>query len=65
MRQFVVGTGGRELNPLGPPAPNSEFRTNATWGVLRLRLLESSYGWQFVPVGGGPALDAGTASCHR
>ncbi len=65
MRQFVVGTGGHELNPLGPPVANSEFRTNATWGVLRLRLLDGSYGWQFVPVGGSAPVDAGAANCHR
>jgi hypothetical protein len=34
-------------------------------GVLRLTLLEGTYGWQFVPVGGGAPLDAGTATCHR
>lgn len=36
VRQFVIGTGGHELNPLGPSRPNSEFRDNSTWGVLRL-----------------------------
>jgi len=65
MRQFIVGTGGHELNPLGPPIPNSEFRYNGGWGVLRLSLREASYDWQFVPVGGGASLDAGTATCHR
>jgi hypothetical protein len=65
MRQFIVGTGGHELNPLGAPIPNSEFRYNATWGVLRLTLLEGTYGWQFVPVGGGAPLDAGSGTCHR
>ena len=33
VRQFVVGTGGHALNPLGTPLPNSEFRYNASWGV--------------------------------
>jgi len=64
MRQFIVGTGGHELNPLGPPIPNSEFRYNSGWGVLRLTLLEGTYRWQFAPVGSGAALDAGTATCH-
>ncbi|HEX4883006.1 MAG TPA: metallophosphoesterase [Casimicrobiaceae bacterium] len=64
VRQFVVGTGGHDLNPLGPPIPNSEFRTNAAWGVLRLTLGAGDYRWQFVPVGGGTPLDGGAAQCH-
>ena len=47
------------------PLPNSEFRYNANWGVLRLTLGEGDYSWQFMPVDGGAALDAGTAPCHR
>jgi hypothetical protein len=65
VRQFVVGTGGHELNPLGAPLPNSEFRYNAGWGVLRLTLGQGVYSWQFLPVGGGAAIDAGSATCHR
>jgi hypothetical protein len=65
VRQFVIGTGGHELNALGPALPNSEFRYNANWGVLRLTLGQGNYSWQFVPVGGGAPLDAGSANCHR
>jgi hypothetical protein len=65
VRQFVVGTGGHTLNPFGTPLPNSEFRYNATWGVLRLKLGVGSYSWQFVPVGGGAPIDAGAATCHQ
>jgi hypothetical protein len=65
IRQFVVGTGGAQLYPLGTPIPNSEFRDNTTWGVLRLTLGEGHYDWQFLPVGGGPARDAGSGTCHR
>jgi len=64
VRQFVVGTGGHEFNLLGTPLPNSEFRQNTAWGVLRLTLGDGDYSWQFVPVGGGAALDAGTGTCH-
>jgi hypothetical protein len=64
LRQFVVGTGGHTLNRLGPPAPNSEFRTNTHWGILRLTLGYGTYRWQFVPIGGGPAIDSGSATCH-
>ncbi len=65
VRQFVVGTGGHERNPFDTPLPNSEFRQNETWGVLRLTLGQGNYSWQFVPVGGGAPLDAGTGICHR
>jgi len=64
VRQFVVGTGGHELNPLGSPLPNSEFRYNADWGILRLALGQGTYAWQFVPAGGGAPIDAGTGTCH-
>jgi acid phosphatase type 7 len=65
VRQFVVGTGGHELNPMGAPLPNSEFRQNAKWGVLRMTLGQGNYSWQFLPVGGGAPIDAGTGTCHR
>jgi acid phosphatase type 7 len=65
VRQFVVGTGGHELNALGDPIANSEFRQNARHGVLRLTLGDGTYAWAFVPTGGGPPLDAGTGTCHR
>ncbi len=64
LRQFVVGTGGANLTGFRSPSPNSEFRFNASWGVLRLSLGPGRYAWQFVPVGGGPALDSGTGTCH-
>ena len=65
VRQFIVGTGGHELNTFGKPVPNSEFRYNASMGVVRLTLGQGQYSWQFVPVGGGAPIDAGTATCHR
>jgi hypothetical protein len=64
VRQFVVGTGGHALNPIGTPLPNSEFRYNASWGVLRLTLGQGNYSWQFLPVGGGAPIDAGNGTCH-
>ena len=65
VRQFVVGTGGHDLNQLATPQPNSEFRQNTTWGVLRLTLGDGNYSWRYMPVGGGAALDSGTGTCHR
>ena len=65
VRQFVVGTGGRELNKLGTPMANSEVRIEGVWGILRLTLAEGSYSWRFIPLGGGAALDSGQDVCHR
>ena len=65
VRQFVVGTGGHELNKLGTPMANSEVRIEGVWGVLRLTLGEGTYSWQFMPLGGGAPLDSGRDVCHR
>jgi 3',5'-cyclic AMP phosphodiesterase CpdA len=65
IRNFVVGTGGAALYPLGTIHPNSEVRDNTTHGILRLTLGRDAYEWAFVPVGGGPPRDGGRASCHR
>ncbi len=65
IRTFVAGTGGAPLYTFGPPRPNSEVRDAWTHGVLRLTLLEQGYRWEFAPVGGGPARDSGTDTCHR
>lgn len=64
IREFVVGTGGRNFHPLNAPRPNSEVRNNATFGVLRLTLRPASYDWQFVPVGGSSFRDAGSQACR-
>ena len=69
LRQFVVGTGGARLTPFLWPRPHSEVRDNTRTGVLRLRLMENSYSWQFLeasnegsPTGADP--DRGSAHCH-
>jgi hypothetical protein len=64
VRQFVVGTGGGILMAFRTPLPNSEFRYNADWGVLRLALGQGQYGWQFVSANGGTPIDSGTRNCH-
>jgi acid phosphatase type 7 len=62
IREFVVGTGGRSLNPLNAPTPNSKISSAESFGVLRLTLHETSYDWEFDPAT-GTFTDAGTASC--
>jgi acid phosphatase type 7 len=64
IREFVVGTGGREHYPFGPPIANSQVRDNTTFGVLELVLHPGSYEWDFVPELGGGFTDSGTQACH-
>jgi hypothetical protein len=63
IRQFVVGTGGAALAPLGTIKPNSEASNADTFGVLRLDLHPASYEWQFIPQEGGGFTDSGSGDC--
>jgi hypothetical protein len=63
IRQFVVGTGGKETRGLGRLRPNSEARDTSTLGVLELTLGEAAYAWRFRPAVGS-FTDRGSASCH-
>jgi hypothetical protein len=65
IREFVVGTGGR--NHYGfdhPPLAGEVVRNSTTYGVLELTLHPTSYDWRFVPVAGAGFADAGSGSCH-
>jgi hypothetical protein len=64
VRQFVVGTGGKNLEQRQFVAPNSEIRENSTFGVLKLTLRPTAYLWEFVPETGAAFTDAGANSCH-
>jgi hypothetical protein len=63
IRQFTVGTGGKEHTGFATPAPNSEVRIDRHFGVLRLTLGTDAYSWEFVGERGG-VLDAGSGACH-
>jgi hypothetical protein len=64
IRQFVVGTGGKEHYQFGDSLPNSEVRDSSTFGVLRLGLHEGWYDWAFVNAPAtGAFTDSGAASC--
>jgi PKD repeat protein len=65
LRQFVIGTGGKELNSFASKIDRNSVARNARdHGVLKLTLHESSYDWEFVPVPGGSGFaDSGTAAC--
>lgn len=64
MRSFIVGTGGAYQVRLRRRAPNSEVRSSATFGVLKLTLKSGGYDWKFVPVRGARFTDSGSDSCH-
>ncbi|OGU02006.1 MAG: hypothetical protein A2W29_12565 [Gemmatimonadetes bacterium RBG_16_66_8] len=64
IREFVVGTGGVDHYPFGPPIANSEVRNGDTWGVLKLTLEPGAYRWQFIPVAGKTFSDSGSARCR-
>lgn len=69
MRQFVVGTGGAYATPFLLTVKHSEARDASRNGVLRLRLREDGYDWEFLEAT-PPSLpnasppDHGSAACH-
>jgi hypothetical protein len=64
VREFVVGTGGKQHYATGAPIPNSQVRNSTTFGVLRLTLHPTSYSWQFVNAPAtGTFTDSGSAQC--
>ncbi|HEX8818372.1 MAG TPA: metallophosphoesterase [Archangium sp.] len=63
IRQFVVGTGGMVLYPLGTPLENSEVRDASTFGLLKLTLEDGAYAWEFLPAE-GRFTDQGRGTCH-
>jgi len=64
LREFVVGTGGRDLYNFGTILPNSEVHDDTSFGVLKLTLRPTGYDWQFVPAAGSTFTDSGSADCH-
>jgi hypothetical protein len=64
IREFVVGTGGKNHRPFGAIERTSQARNADTFGVLKLMLRADSYDWQFVPESGKTFSDSGTGTCH-
>jgi hypothetical protein len=64
MREFVVGTGGRELYSFGTILTSSEVQDDTSFGVLKLTLRPTGYDWQFVPAVGSTFTDSGSTDCH-
>ena len=63
VRQFIAGTGGKNMNQFRTAAPNSEWRIADSFGVLVLRLHARSYTWQFL-AHPGVVRDSGRGVCH-
>ena len=63
LRQFIVGTGGKELYRRTGAAPNSELAIDDSFGVLELTLRPSGYGWSFLTTDGREA-DRGSGACR-
>jgi hypothetical protein len=64
IREFVVGTGGRNLASPSTVQPNSEVRNASAFGVLTLTLHPTSYDWQFISEAGQTFTDSGSTACH-
>jgi acid phosphatase type 7 len=64
IREFVVGTGGKNHRPFGATDANSEVRDADAFGVLKLMLLPGRYQWEFVPEEGKTFRDSGEGTCH-
>jgi acid phosphatase type 7 len=64
IREFVVGTGGKNHRPIVLAKPNSESRNADAYGVLKLTLRAGAYDWQFIPEPGKQFSDSGTGKCH-
>jgi acid phosphatase type 7 len=64
IREFVVGTGGKNHRPFATPEATSEVRNADTYGVLKLMLPPHGYSWEFIPEAGKTFRDSGTGRCQ-
>jgi hypothetical protein len=72
IREFIVGTGGEDLDTLTKTASstNVQASTDKYYGTIKLRLNHNSYDWEFksaLAAAGAPAptySDTGSGQCH-
>jgi len=70
IREFVVGSGGKEVGAFPEVRPNSEVRDVSSLGILELTLGTDEYAWRYMPavaryaLAYGPFKDTGAGSCH-
>jgi hypothetical protein len=63
VREFVVGTGGRNLRAVDG-GKGTEAVNSASFGALFLTLTPTGYGWEFAASNGTGYSDTGSATCH-
>jgi acid phosphatase type 7 len=64
IREFVVGTGGKNHYLFMHPALHGELvRNDNTYGLLLLRLRPHGYSWRFAPEPGKSFTDSGSGTC--
>ena len=65
IREFVVGTGGREQRAFATVRANSETRDVTSFGALELQLHPGGYDWEYLTLPGSAYADAGSGGCHN
>lgn len=63
IREFVVGTGGRNLYDFKTNSSNLEAKNSGSFGVLKLVLEKDFYSWEFVPTEPDGFRDRGKDFC--
>lgn len=63
VRQFVVGTGGKQPYPLGAPHPGSQASVQGVDGVLAMDLRSNGWSWKFTGTD-DKVRDSGSATCR-
>ena len=64
IREFVVGTGGKNHYGFKTIQANSEVRDATSFGFLELTLSADAYTWKFVSDTPGGLNDTGSGTCH-
>ncbi len=64
IRQFLVGTGGRDFYAFEKDDPRVEAKEADTFGVIQFTLKANGYDWKFLAEDGKTFTDVGTGSCH-
>lgn len=62
--QFIVGTGGASHYSFTDIKPNSIIRDNTSFGIIKFKLFENQYEWEFIPVAEGDFTSTGSGLCH-
>jgi hypothetical protein len=64
VREFVVGTGGRNIRGPRSGGEGTEAMDVNSFGALFLTLTPAGYSWRFEAVNGSTFTDTGSATCH-